>query len=63
MTEANIAPATLHQTWVKGKGSQLGGHQAARLGEGEGKKARWKPPCSKAWVREKGSRLGEGERK
>jgi len=49
MTEVNIAPATLHQSWVRGKGAswvrgkvnRLGGsYLVARVGGAEMKKAR-----------------------
>jgi hypothetical protein len=38
MTEENIFLVTWQQSWVRGKGSRLGGsHLAGKLGEGERK--------------------------
>jgi hypothetical protein len=54
MTELNIAPVTWRQSWVRGKGNYLGGHLAARLGEGKGSRLGGSPLAAK---------MGEGEKK
>jgi hypothetical protein len=45
MTEANVAPDNWQKSWMRGQGSfldegrkGLGGHPAAKLGEGKGNK-------------------------